>query len=167
MTATIPTRCAPRAFGHAFTLVEILIVVVILGVLAAIVIPQFTSAAEDSRKTVFATNLREFVKGIRLYNLETDLLVADGGSGLVPPGLDPYVDVNKWLAGTPIGGVWDAESNDLGGFPQAVGVHFNGIGMTRDDAFMTEIDAILDDGDLTTGVFRKIAGDRYYFIIDE
>ena len=33
----------------AFTLVEILIVVVILGILAAIVIPQFTSASEDAQ----------------------------------------------------------------------------------------------------------------------
>ena len=33
----------------AFTLVEILIVVVILGILAAIVVPQFTSAADEAR----------------------------------------------------------------------------------------------------------------------
>lgn len=35
--------------GKGFTLVEILIVVVILGILAAIVVPQFTSAANESR----------------------------------------------------------------------------------------------------------------------
>jgi len=34
---------------RAFTLVEILIVVVILGILAAIVVPQFTSAADEAR----------------------------------------------------------------------------------------------------------------------
>ena len=33
-----------------FTLVEILIVVIILGILAAIVIPQFTSASESAKE---------------------------------------------------------------------------------------------------------------------
>ena len=32
---------------------------------------------------------------------------------------------------------------------------------------MQEIDAIIDDGDLATGVFRKLAGRRYYFVLAE
>ena len=38
-----------RSIRKAFTLVEILIVVVILGILAAIVVPQFTNAANEAR----------------------------------------------------------------------------------------------------------------------
>jgi len=38
----------------AFTLVEILIVVVILGILAAIVVPQFASATSDAQKATVA-----------------------------------------------------------------------------------------------------------------
>ena len=41
--------------GRGFTLVEILIVVVILGILAAIVVPQFTSAANEARGGNVAT----------------------------------------------------------------------------------------------------------------
>ena len=38
-----------NTFRTGFTLVEILIVVVILGILAAIVIPQFTGATQDAK----------------------------------------------------------------------------------------------------------------------
>jgi len=60
--------------------------------------------------------------------------------------------------------VWDSENNSFGVI-SALGVHFNGTGDTRDDAFMQQIDANLDDGDLATGGLQKIADDRYYFIV--
>lgn len=41
-----------------FTLVEILIVVVILGILAAIVIPQFTNASEEAKQNSLRSNLQ-------------------------------------------------------------------------------------------------------------
>ena len=46
--------------NKAFTLVEILIVVVILGILAAIVVPQFANATKDSQ----AGNLKSQIKSI-------------------------------------------------------------------------------------------------------
>ena len=47
-----------RGRNRAFTLVEILIVVVILGILAAIVVPQFTNAANDARGGNITTQLQ-------------------------------------------------------------------------------------------------------------
>src|SRR5690606_33880949 len=44
--------------NRAFTLVEILIVVVILGILAAIVIPQFTTASEEAQVGNVQTQLQ-------------------------------------------------------------------------------------------------------------
>lgn len=151
-----------RARRSGFTLVEILIVVVILGVLAAIVIPAFASATEDTRKASFVADLRVFEEAILRYEVDHGTFPPDGGSGTVPSGLEPYVDVPKWQSPTPIGGVWDNEFEDL--LSCGMGVHFNGTNETRDNTYMNTIDAIVDDGDVSTGSFRAY-GDRYYRVI--
>src|SRR4051812_26890438 len=53
-----------------FTLVEILIVVIILGILAAIVIPQFTSASQDARRSSLASTVQSVRSQIELYKLQ-------------------------------------------------------------------------------------------------
>ena len=53
-----------------FTLVEILIVVIILGILAAIVIPQFTEASNDARKSSLASDLQTVRSQLELYKVQ-------------------------------------------------------------------------------------------------
>lgn len=53
-----------------FTLVEILIVVIILGILAAIVIPQFTNASQDARRSSLTSQLQTLRSQIELYKLQ-------------------------------------------------------------------------------------------------
>jgi len=56
--------------NKGFTLVEILIVVIILGILAAIVIPQFTNASTDARKNSLASQLQTMRSQFELYKLQ-------------------------------------------------------------------------------------------------
>ena len=75
-----------------FTLIEILIVVVILGILAAIVIPQFTDAAQDANASSARSQLQSIRSQIELHRVQTngvapaDLaeLVVDGYIRAVP-----------------------------------------------------------------------------------
>ena len=53
--------------AKGFTLVEILIVVVILGILAAIVVPQFTNAANDARQGNVETQGSTLQNQLELY----------------------------------------------------------------------------------------------------
>ena len=53
-----------------FTLVEILIVVIILGILAAIVIPQFTSASQDARNSALSSDLQTLRSQLELYRIQ-------------------------------------------------------------------------------------------------
>ena len=72
----------------AFTLVEILIVVVILGILAAIVVPQFTSATQDAMAGNLQTQLDTLNNQLELYKAKNNgSLPADfaaGGAGTAP-----------------------------------------------------------------------------------
>lgn len=59
-----------RTRKSGFTLVEILIVVIILGILAAIVIPQFTNASEDARRNSLTSQLQTLRSQVELYKLQ-------------------------------------------------------------------------------------------------
>ena len=53
-----------------FTLVEILIVVVILGILAAIVIPQFTDASTQAKESSLSADLQTMRSQLELYKIQ-------------------------------------------------------------------------------------------------
>ena len=67
-----------------FTLIEILIVVVILGILAAIVIPQFSNASADAKLSNLKTQLQMVRSQIQLYKIEhNEALPSDSADGFV------------------------------------------------------------------------------------
>ena len=53
-----------------FTLVEILIVVIILGILAAIVVPQFTDASNEARMSSLTSDLQTVRGQLELYKVQ-------------------------------------------------------------------------------------------------
>ncbi len=63
---------AKHAVSRGFTLVEILIVVVILGILAAIVVPQFANASQSAQSSSLKGSLQVIRSQIELYHTHHD-----------------------------------------------------------------------------------------------
>jgi len=63
-------RPARRAFAAGFTLIEIMIVVVILGILAAIAVPQLSSATAESRQAMLKDELRFLRNQLLVYRAQ-------------------------------------------------------------------------------------------------
>jgi len=78
-----------------FTLVEILIVVVILGILAAIVIPQFTSASTEARESALKSDLQAVRSQIELYKIQHlgDALPGANAATTFQQALEDYTDI--------------------------------------------------------------------------
>jgi general secretion pathway protein G len=99
MTAA-PTHRAARSRG--FTLIELLVVLVILGVLGALIIPNFLSRADDARVTAARTDVSQLVQALRMYRLDNqryptaeqglEALVTRPAEGPQPPNWKPYLD---------------------------------------------------------------------------
>lgn len=72
-----------RGLRQAFTLVEILIVVVILGILAAIVVPQFASATQQATSSATFDQLAKLRRAIAVYYFKNGGVYPDvtAGSG--------------------------------------------------------------------------------------
>lgn len=84
-----------RMKNKGFTLVEILIVVVILGILAAIVIPQFTQASTDAKESSLMSNLQSIRSQIELYKIQhNDMPPSDADQATFLAQMTTYSDVS-------------------------------------------------------------------------
>ncbi len=83
-----------RSLSEAgFTLVEIMIVVAIIGLLAAIAVPNFVRARESARSSACVNNLRLIDASKEQYALENN--IAHGGA-TTSDSLTPYLKNNAF-----------------------------------------------------------------------
>ena len=159
---TPPPPKRPR-HPAAFTLVEIMIVVVIIGLLAALAIPAYQRVQRASQNNTVVNDFRVFSQAFETYATQNGAWPANVGPGVVPAGVSSAdFKVSAWLAPTPIGGQWNWDYN-IAGFTAGVSIS----NFTCTDAQLQEIDAKIDDGDLTTGNFQKTQPNRVSYILQQ
>ena len=65
---------------RGFTLIELLIVVIILGILATIAIPQFSAITEKAKRSEADSNIAATETALAVYYLENDAYTTDQGA---------------------------------------------------------------------------------------
>lgn len=135
---------------RAFTLVEMIIVVLIIGILGSVAAPKLIGTTQTASINAFATQLTAYADAFDLYKVENGTYPNTANTGVLPPGMEKFINAREYARPTPLGGYWDYTASS-GGSNAGVGVEYlNGAGFPG-TAPLLEVDAMLDDGNLSSG----------------
>ena len=91
-----------RSGARGFTLIELMVVLVIIGVLAALIVPNVLNRADDARITAARTDVNNMMQALKLYRLDNQryptteqglqALVARPATGPAPANWRPYLE---------------------------------------------------------------------------
>ncbi len=146
-----------------FTLIELMIAVVILGVLASIAVPFFRKYVRATRATTFVNDIRLLSDAGNQYALESGFWINTSAPGTYPPELEGYFSRRKFALGSSLGGQWVFDQYDDSDFTSAVGVD----SPAESEEIFAMVDKRIDDGNLNTGNFQRASETRYYFVIQD
>jgi len=164
----IPALLSRRS--RAFTLVEIMVVVVIIGLLAAASLPAYRLITLRSRAASVVNDFRTFSTVFIAYSIQNGRYPDDGDPQVVPPQVAGQLPGN-FSQRSPIGGVykWNFDI-PADGVPAKAAIILQaaaGNPLLDDVEQLEAIDKQMDDGNLTTGNIQLGSTNSLVFIIEK
>src|SRR5690348_116098 len=91
-----------RFVQAGFTLIELMVVLIIIGVLAALIVPNVLERADDARVTAAHTDVTNIMQALKLYKLDNQryptaeqglqALITKPTTEPIPPNWKPYLE---------------------------------------------------------------------------
>ncbi len=97
-----------------FTLVEIMVVVVIIGLLAAIALPAMSRVQRNAQNARVISDIRTFAQGFETFALKNGHWPPDGTPRVLPTGMSGEIKDTAWAADPAVGGQWDWDLQQFG-----------------------------------------------------
>ncbi|MGH7218026.1 MAG: type II secretion system protein [Candidatus Microsaccharimonas sp.] len=161
-----------RFYAHGFTIVELLIVIVVIAILAAITIVSYNGISNTARVSTAAQGLRQIEKSMRLWAIDEamtewpyDATYPHGGGGTFlsdmiadNPKLAKYIQSVPSVPGIDSDEWFYDNDGDAKPAPPACYGAYDGVNIviryTANSDFVEGLDKTLDDGDLNCGKMR-------------
>ncbi|MBL8159782.1 prepilin-type N-terminal cleavage/methylation domain-containing protein [Candidatus Saccharibacteria bacterium] len=166
-----------RVRRAGFTIVELLIVIVVIGILAAIALATYTGVQERAAASSLVDTLKKTEKAFKAMAVDTGTTTwwnDNSFTGAETPELYTLTALRKYIntdelpspsiAGVGVGWAYDNDGNTYNGCAantNGVNLYINNVSNTR---VITQIESMMDDGNTSCGRVRHVNGAIVYSV---